>query len=226
MTCVSGAVGWLAATWGAAMVSAALLILAVSCGDDGPQVTALSEYSRGLELQEKGKLADADEAYQEALRLDPDLALAYAGRGFVYFARRDYPQALGYLERAIELDSQLAIAYHYRGRIHFTNDEARDALLNFTRAVQLDPNLMEAYYHRGIISRDSDDLLSAIEDFSKVIELEPDSPRFYLERAQLHLLNDDLQPARADLEYVLSLTQDEAWLLPARQLLAGIAESR
>ncbi len=85
---------------------------------------------------------------------------------------------------------------------------------------------MEAYYHRGIISRDSDDLLSAIEDFTKVIELEPDSPRFYLERAQLHLLNDDPQPARADLEYVLSLTQDEAWLLPARQLLAGIAESR
>ncbi len=151
-----------------------VLLLAVGCGDDTPEVTALGEYSRGLDLQQSGKLDRADEAYREAIHLDPNLAPAHAGRGYVYFARRDYPQALGYLERAIELDPQLAIADHYRRRGHFTNDEPLDALLNLTRAIQLEPDSPRFHLERAQLHLLNDDSGPARANLEQVLSLTQD----------------------------------------------------
>jgi tetratricopeptide (TPR) repeat protein len=54
---------------------------------------------------------------------------------------------------------------------------------------------------------------------TSAIELNPDVPSLYLTRGRLYAALEDNARASADLEQVLALTQDEALVVPARQLL-------
>jgi len=104
--------------------------------------------------------ADADvgdrqkslECLQNALDLDPDLALAHAWLGFLYLNmginsiedyRVVYPKAWKAVEKALEIDKNLAIAYAVRGRLKFEmNWDFAGADQDFEKALELAPGDM------------------------------------------------------------------------------------
>ena len=104
-------------------------LLSVSgCGSAGgsPEEEALKEYQEGLRLQEQGNLERAFQAYSTAVQLNPTLAEAYAGRGYVHYRYNALVQAVLDLNRAIELDPRSAGLYLTRGRVYvLMNDTAR-----------------------------------------------------------------------------------------------------
>ena len=55
---------------------------------------AEERYNAGVDLQEEGRLLEAIAEYDEAIRLDPELAGAYVNRGAAY-------DDLGQLDRSI-----------------------------------------------------------------------------------------------------------------------------
>ena len=60
--------------------------------------------------------------YDEAIRLDPENAKIYIGRGISYRHKGDYDRAIVDFNEAIRVDPEYAIAYGYRG---FTYEEKR-----------------------------------------------------------------------------------------------------
>ena len=136
----------------AIVVLGAVAILTVACTgtDDVPiEIRALAELDRGLEMQEVGNLQKAQEAYDAATRLDPQLAEGYARKGYVRIQYSDMNGALEQINRALNIDSELAIAYNYRGIIMASANNIDGALLDFAEAIRLDPTLVEAYLNRG-----------------------------------------------------------------------------
>jgi serine/threonine protein kinase/Tfp pilus assembly protein PilF len=99
------------------------------------------------------------EMFSKAIELDPDYALAFAGRAdchsflFLYFdssEERNVEQSLAASEKALALDSELAEAHAARGLALSLVKRDDEAEKEFETAIQLNPRLFEAcfYYAR------------------------------------------------------------------------------
>ena len=110
---------------------------------------AQKRFEAGLELQEQGQLEGAVQEYNEAIRLDPELADAYVLRGDLYRQAGHFEQALQDYNEGIRLGSSQAGVYSGRASTYLALDQAQRAIEDFDEAVRLDPQLAEAYYTRG-----------------------------------------------------------------------------
>lgn len=68
---------------------------------------AAERYQAGIKLTEAGQFSEAVENLQEALRLNPQYADAYAALGRAYFKMRDWQKAAVNIRRAMELNKRL-----------------------------------------------------------------------------------------------------------------------
>ena len=80
------------------------------------------------------QLVEAEDAVQQALALDPDLALAHFANGFIHRAQGEHHAALAAFSRAIELDPDYARAYAQKG----------DELINVGRPDEAPPLVEKA----------------------------------------------------------------------------------
>jgi serine/threonine-protein kinase len=118
-------------------------------------------YLKGRYFWDKGNGADLNksvEYYQQALAIDPNYALAYAGLADSYSALSDFyqpprtvmPQATAAARKALELDDTLAEAHHALAGIHFVYDFDWQATeKEYKRAIELNPNFADAHHFYG-----------------------------------------------------------------------------
>jgi Tfp pilus assembly protein PilF len=100
----------------------------------------LAWYNLGVIAQRDGRTADAREAYDKALKIDPTYASALFNEA-VLVESSDPDQAVALLKRAVAADPKASTAYLRLGRAlakKGRDDEAEDA---FRRAVAIDPEL-------------------------------------------------------------------------------------
>jgi tetratricopeptide (TPR) repeat protein len=119
----------------------------------------------------EGAIAD----YDQAIQLDPKLAVAYVSRGFVRTLRRDKQGAIADYDQAIQLDPKLAAAYVGRGYIHKTLGDKKEAIADYDQAIQLDPRMASAYVARAHIRSETADLKGSFADMQTAIKLDPSS---------------------------------------------------
>ena len=75
----------------------------------------------------------------EAIRLDPRLALAYDSRACARMKKKAYDKAIMDMNEAIRLDPQKAEYYHGRSRVWQARGELDKALADLDEAIRLDP---------------------------------------------------------------------------------------
>src|SRR5262245_22403350 len=73
--------------------------------------TSQDHYQRGTMLYDKGRYREAMEAFQQAINLKPDYALAYNGLGMSARNLGQYKEAIRALQKAIQFDPTLIVAY-------------------------------------------------------------------------------------------------------------------
>jgi tetratricopeptide (TPR) repeat protein len=180
----------------------------------------------------------AVEDYNEALRLDPNSATAYLGRGIAFASRGDFETAVADFTDAIRLDGALAAAYVFRGRAicasvvtvteiekgfsDFTytregksltaEQEAafNRAIADYTQAILLDPNYALAYYARGVACLAKEmDYDQAIADFTQAIRLFPTEALGYVLRGKVYEHKGDYNRSIADYEASLRIEPND-----------------
>jgi eukaryotic-like serine/threonine-protein kinase len=124
------------------------------------------------------------ELFREAIKLDPNFALAYVGvadsfsvmPGYPYMSPAEaMPQAKAAVATALELDPDLPEAHAIAGNIASTYDwNWAEAERSHKRALELDPNLALAHYRYGTtyltpLGRHDE----AIVELKRTMELEP-----------------------------------------------------
>jgi TolB-like protein len=99
-------------------------------------------------------LRKAGDYFQQAIDLDPNYALAYAGLADVHSLlpiyagtapKNDVPKALAAARKAVELDSNLAEAHTSLGNALLFNAQLKLAEQEFRRALELNPNYATAH---------------------------------------------------------------------------------
>src|SRR5581483_10877439 len=88
-----------------------------------------------------GAIAD----YDQALRLNPQLACALNNRGTAWKAKGDLDRAMVDYSRAIRLDERYAVPYLNRGIVHLLQGREAEAEQDFSQALKLDADLQPAF---------------------------------------------------------------------------------
>jgi serine/threonine-protein kinase len=135
---------------------------------------ALARGGLGNALAAKGQTQEAVKEYQEALRLQPDLAEVHYSLGHTY-------QELGELDKAI-VEVMLAIRFapgvakfHFVLAASFAKKGALDdAIARFRQALALKEDYPEAHYNLGAVYARRGEFDKAIVAFRRAIELKPD----------------------------------------------------
>jgi TolB-like protein/tetratricopeptide (TPR) repeat protein len=147
-------------------------------------VSAYEYYLRGRQFFKRFRKRDIEYAMQmfrEAIKIDADYALAWAGYAdchsfmvmYVDPASECQGEASEASKRALELGPDLAEAHASRGLACLVCEEFDGAEAEFVRAIELNPNLFEAYYYYGRTQFHRGNMDAAAELFRKAAEVDP-----------------------------------------------------
>jgi adenylate cyclase len=100
----------------------------------------ISDYLNRWNDTGKEQVRDAEDAVRNALRLDPNHALARVANGLIQRARGEHHAALEAFSRAIELDPNFAFAYARKGNELILVGRAPEALPLVEQAIRLSPH--------------------------------------------------------------------------------------
>ena len=129
-----------------------------------------------------GTALGCDCRLRQALDLDPNYALAYAGLAFYYDGATDWtispldawPKARDAAQKALALDDTLAVAHSEMGMVHFTFDwNWAAAEREFKRAIELDPNLSEAHNYYGWLLAWTGRQAEGLVELKRSLDLDP-----------------------------------------------------
>jgi len=141
-----------------------------------------------------GALAD----YEEAIRLDPNYAIAYNNRGLV-LKRKGKKEALADFDEAIRLNPKFAAPYFHRATLRmFRADERQATLTDLNEAIRLDPSFADAYKERGLLRYWQREYEAALADFNEALRINPYFPAPYFHRGDIRRQRGELVNALAD----------------------------
>ena len=147
-------------------------------------------YLQGTALAEKRNKKDIEKAieyFEQAVKIDPNYAPAYAGLANAQTAvlvccsggdlQEQYPKAKAAIEKALAIDDTLAEAHSYSGEIKFVFEwDFAGAEREHQRAVELNPNSSAAHrMYALLLSQPLGRFDEAIAEIKTAIDLEPAS---------------------------------------------------
>lgn len=157
-------------------------------------VDAFDNYLRGRELASflsASQNKQAEEAFAEAIRRDPDYAEAHAQLSIVLSMQAEYgwtsdvtntlARAAQHAERAVALAPDLPFPHFALGRLlsrGFIADLA-GASAEFERAIELDPNYTDAYAFYAIVKVANGQAEDSLNTITEAFERNPVPPYWY-----------------------------------------------
>ncbi len=154
-------------------------------------LTAVDWFYKANALWDGKKVTDPKKAIEyltNAIKLQPDYAMAYNNRGIAYTNLRQQQWAIEDFDEAIRLQPDLAMAHCNRGAAYGNIGQYQRAIEDLNEAIRLKPDYAMAYDNRGLAYFNLDQRLRAIEEFNEAIRLKPDLVDAYNHRAVTYLL--------------------------------------
>lgn len=157
-------------------------------------------YNQGLQLQERGDLANALLAYDKAVSLNPKFADAYNNRANIKLSRGDIDGALADLSAVIAIDPKHPLSYYNRGNIYLQKGGNDEAIADFTKAIEIlsagtrdydwEAHAM-SYNNRGNALQAKGDAKAALADYNSALKIKPTTHEALVNRgAAKHVLED------------------------------------
>lgn len=182
---------------------------------------AYEYYLKGrASLQQDANLNDLDDAidyFEQAVVMDSDFVLAYAGLGEAYWSQYEVTGNVEYvnlaeisLNRAISLNDQLAPVQYLFGLVKSGTGQYEESIRYFERSLDIDPKYTAAYREMANVFNEIGDTDRALETYQQAIELKPDYWEGYKDLGVYHLSNGDFENAIKNFEEVISITPNNS----------------
>jgi tetratricopeptide (TPR) repeat protein len=169
---------------------------------------AMDLVMRGTAIMNRARqgedVSEARRLFQEAIRLDANMATAWVGLGgaFLFNSRfspsreEDLRQAGEAVERALALDPKSAVAHYIKATLHYQFGRLEQAVGEYEAAIALDRNFASSYGMLGATKVILGQPEEAFEHVQKAIQISPRDPslsmwQMFVGVANLHLGRDD-----------------------------------
>jgi tetratricopeptide (TPR) repeat protein len=177
---------------------------------------------------------DAEDSFNKAIALDPQLPLAYEGLGWLRIHQNRRGEAVEYFKQANQYGSKNALShYHHAEKLlqDLSKDAENAALADLARrelevAVQLRPNFAAGHYSLAHLSLMLGRAFEeGIPHAEAAIRLEPGNPQYVLALVGLLFYAKRFSEARAVLEPLLTAATDNGYKSTAEAMRDMIEES-
>ena len=158
--------------------------IAIVSEETDKDLAAHAWFSIGYISQEykKNTIETAIDAYDKAIRLMPNLAVAYNNRGNAKSNLGHHEEAVADYDEAIRLKPDDAKAYNNRGNAKDNLGRHEEALADYDEAIRLEPDDANAYNNRGNAKDNLGRHEEALADYEEAVRLEPDDAKAYSNR--------------------------------------------
>jgi serine/threonine protein kinase len=119
--------------------------------------------------------AQALQAYEEVLRVDPDNFYAWNGKGTTLYNQGNYRKALEAYQRATEIEPDNAIVWVSAGLVLFRLQRYQQALVHFERALAIDPQYVAAWNGKADAQLEMNMPEAALTSYEQALILDPKS---------------------------------------------------
>ena len=119
----------------------------------------------------KGDKRGAIDDYDQAIALNPNLALAYNNRGFAKYDLGNNQAAIDDYNLALKINPNDAKVYNNRGLAKYTLGDNQAAINDYNLALKINPNLALPYSNRGLAKYALGDKQGGISDLTKASDL-------------------------------------------------------
>ncbi len=131
----------------------------------------------GVQYLKLNRLEDADEAFQSALKIDPDSFPALINRGIANVMMKRYGEAVPILRKALKKNDQSAVGHYFLGQALANLGLFEDAEKELLASVELGKEEMkEAHRILAIIYTSRGAKKQAAEELEAYLKLAPDTP--------------------------------------------------
>jgi len=149
----------------------AVAILAITMAACGTPPTAQSLVSQGLKAQLAGDESTAESTYQQAIKLDPNNAIAHYDLGTVYDRQGNVSQAVTEYTATLVISPSFTDALFNLAVDTATSDPSGAQRL-YLRVLALQPTFAAAWLNLGFILRSDGKLTEAKADWAKAVALD------------------------------------------------------
>ena len=170
-------------------------------------IEARAWFSVGYLCGEKSDFKAALNAYDKAIRLKPDKAVAYNNRGVAKNGLGRHEKAIADYDEAIRLNPGNAETYNNRGNAKNGLGRHEEAIADFDKAIRLNPDYANTYYNRGVAKNALGRYGEAIADYDQALRLTPDDAEAYNNRGIANAQSGNLSEARKDCQKALDLAR-------------------
>ncbi len=152
-------------------------------------------FQKGLYLEETGApVADAIEAYLEAIRCNPQAAGALVNLGTIHYRLRQFREAEDYYTRALAADSGYALAHFNLGNLYDERGDLNNAHRCYETALKINPRYADAHFNLALLCERRNDVLKAVHHWKAYLKIDSrgnwaDIARRQLEKLRVALLS-------------------------------------
>lgn len=176
---------------------------------------ALRYYSEGEKYSRLAEYGQAIVSFEEALRIDPEFAMAYEGMAGAYNNLGYFTEAREYFEKAFEFSDRVSERelYYIQGEYYRTTettfDKAIEALNNL---LKLYPEDGDGNNRLGLIYKTIEEWDKAIERYEVCIQNKYDRFFYYVNLAEVYMAKGMYERAEHVLDLYLDQFPDVAWI--------------
>ncbi|OGT82504.1 MAG: hypothetical protein A3H91_03445 [Gammaproteobacteria bacterium RIFCSPLOWO2_02_FULL_61_13] len=156
---------------------------------------AVQRFKQAQQLQQQGRLTEAEALYRELLTAAPDAAGPMHFLGLLCMQRGDLVQAESLMAAALEQVRDPLFLSNY-GMLHARTGRHARAMELYLEAVDLQPSYAEAWFNLGVSRAEQGDRTQATAAYRKAIAIRPDYTRALFNL--LALLHANGEEAEAD----------------------------
>jgi tetratricopeptide (TPR) repeat protein len=168
---------------------------------------AVDAFNRGNAYVAKSEYGKGISAFTEAIRLEPNYASAYSGRGLAYInagincpeAKIDWDKVISDFTEAIRLKPDEISSYRMRALAYFEKNDYDRAIRDFANLIRLKPDDRDTYFNRGSTYMRMKEYDNAVRDYSEAIRLNPNFALAYKNRGVAYESQGKLDEAKADI---------------------------
>ena len=170
----------------------------------------------------EGNLAKANEAFEQALKLDPTNVAALENLGN-YYAMIDPPKALVYYQRYLDVNPNDAEVYFQMGEVRRKMGKLKEALADYQKSAALDPGELAPPLAMADLFEEQHSTAAAIEQYQRCVQLHPRDPSLFVRLGRLYYEDHQWDQAASQFQNAAVVAPEEPSIY---YWLARIAEER
>ncbi len=182
---------------------------------------ALQHYNHGKELIKEEKFEDAIDAFNEALKHQPNFAEAWTNRGYAQGKLGWHLEKFSSCAQATDIAPSFSEAWNCRGSARSALKQYEEALKEYNQAIAVDPEFAIGWYNKGEVLLKLGQPKEAISATHQVLKLKPDFHLAWTQICRALYTSKQYQDAKAHCEESLNIQPDHE---PTKALLERVNE--